>query len=55
MITVKQYDLLPIKAGLKEKKQLADFHPLIQDGDLLQRKSNRKLNLDFISKLLKAD
>ncbi|MFU7501044.1 MAG: hypothetical protein ACJBCI_05150, partial [Candidatus Tisiphia sp.] len=35
------------------RKRLADFYPLTQeDADLLQFKSNREFNLDFINKLL---
>ncbi|MDR0329622.1 MAG: hypothetical protein LBH99_03035 [Rickettsia sp.] len=35
------------------RKRLADFYPLTQeDADLLQIKSNREFNLDFINKLL---
>ncbi|WP_342260121.1 hypothetical protein [Candidatus Tisiphia endosymbiont of Metellina segmentata] len=35
------------------RKGLADFYPLTQeDADLLQLKSNREFNLDFINKLL---
>ncbi|WP_341752565.1 MULTISPECIES: hypothetical protein [unclassified Candidatus Tisiphia] len=36
-----------------KRKRLADFYPLTQeDADLLQIKSNREFNLDFINKLL---
>ncbi|WP_341788970.1 hypothetical protein [Rickettsia endosymbiont of Lasioglossum villosulum] len=36
-----------------KRKKLADFYPLSQeDADLLQVKSNREFNLDFINKLL---
>jgi|GEM_PF-1941788 len=36
-----------------KRKKLADFYPLSQeDADLLQIKSNREFNLDFINKLL---
>lgn len=36
-----------------KRKRLADFYPLTQeDADLLQLKSNREFNLDFINKLL---
>ncbi|MCX4084006.1 hypothetical protein N7281_03895 [Rickettsia hoogstraalii] len=39
--------------GWFKRKKLADFYPLSQeDADLLQIKSNREFNLDFINKLL---
>ncbi|WP_341764097.1 hypothetical protein [Candidatus Tisiphia endosymbiont of Beris chalybata] len=39
--------------GWFKRKRLADFHPLTEeDADLLQLRSNREFNLNFINKLL---